>query len=119
MLVDSSVWIDHLRRPRSALVSLLERDLVLTHPFVIGELACGALRERDRFLDHLKRLPSAPVARDGEVMQLVDSVPLWGRGLGWVDAHLLASSRLAGTSLWTLDRALAEAAAALGVGGDA
>ena len=107
ILVDTSVWVDHLRSGNEGLVTLLSRDLVLTHPFVIGELACGAIRHRAMVLEHLSRLPRAASADDDEVMALVGTRRLFGRGIGWVDAHLLASALLSGARLMTLDQRLA------------
>ena len=106
-LVDSSVWIDHLRAPNEILSALIERREVLTHPFVIGEIALGAIRSRAAILAALDELPSAPVARDDDVMFLIEEHQLFGRGVGYVDAHLIAASRLRpGTKLWTRDRRL-------------
>jgi predicted nucleic acid-binding protein len=110
LLVDTSVWIEHLRRGSAALVECLEAGNVWTHPFIIGELACGNLRNRDEVLGLLTRLPQAPVAGHTEVLELVEARRLMGRGLGWIDMHLLASSLLAGVPLWTLDKPLAAAA---------
>ncbi|MBX3131991.1 MAG: hypothetical protein KF689_01220 [Gemmatimonadaceae bacterium] len=101
--------MEHLRRGVPALSEALEAGLVATHPFVIGELACGHIARRDAFLDDLARLPGAPEAEHDEVMALVKARRLAGRGLGWIDAHLLASARLAGMQLWTLDAALRNA----------
>lgn len=114
-LVDTSVWIDHLRQGNRALAALLEAGEVLCHPFVIGEVACGHLRQRQRILTLLASLPSAPLAGHEEVMRLVDGHRLAGSGIGWLDAHLLASTRLAGVRLWTLDRRLRVVARRLGV----
>jgi predicted nucleic acid-binding protein len=115
MLVDTSVWIEHLRRRHAALAAGLERGEVFTHPFVIGELACGGLRHRDEVLDLLSALPSCEEAEHEEVLSLVDRHKLMGSGLGWVDVHLLASARLSGERLWTIDRALARAARRLDI----
>lgn len=114
-LVDTSVWVDHLRSGNRTLVSLLEHDEVLTHPFVIGELACGHLRRRREILGLLNALPKAAVADHEEVLVLVEDHRLSGRGIGWVDAHLLASSRLSGARLITLDAPLLRAALLAGV----
>ena len=114
VLVDTSVWVDHLRRGNDDLVTLLEEAQSLCHPFVIGELACGNLSQRDRILSLLGALPQAPVAEHAEVLELVESRRLHGQGLGWIDMHLLASALLAGCPLWTLDRRLASAARKLG-----
>ena len=115
-LVDTSVWIDHLRRGSAELSGLLDQGAVLCHPFVVGELACGNLRRRDEILGHLQALPEAVTASHDEVLHLVHDQRLQGQGIGWVDAHLLASARLSGCRLWTRDRALAAMAAMLGVG---
>lgn len=113
ILVDTSVWIDHFRRGRPHLAKLLESGLVATHPFVIGELACGNLRRRAEILMHLRQLHSTPAASDAEVHALVTERRLYGRGIGWIDAHLLASCLLHRDTLWTLDKALSRAASAL------
>jgi hypothetical protein len=115
VLVDTSVWIDHLRRGNDDLAERLERGEVFTHPFVIGELACGNLYQRNRVLNLLADLPAAPVAEHEEVMGFIDAHTLQGIGLGWIDAHLLASAALARSSLWTLDRRLAAAADKIGL----
>jgi predicted nucleic acid-binding protein len=114
-LVDSSVWIQHFRNSLPALRDLLSEGLVLTHPFVIGEIACGSLKNRKRVLENLSELPAAVPATNEEVMRLLDDKGLWGKGLGWIDLHLLASSLLSGCQLWTLDAALGAAAASLKV----
>ena len=110
ILVDTSVWVDYLRRGNTGLRQLLDDAEVACHPFVIGELACGTLRNRDAILNMLAHLPGAPVAEHREVLALVGARHLMGRGLGWVDAHLLASALLAESQLWTLDRSLNGAA---------
>lgn len=111
ILVDTSVWVEHLRVGSSRLHTLLHDDQVLCHPFVMGELACGNLRRREQILDLLGALPEARLAEHHEVRHLLDSARLYGRGLGWVDLHLLASVLLSGCSLWTLDQPLQRAAA--------
>ena len=93
----------------------LSEGLVLMHPFVSGELACGNLKGRAAILSHLRALPQVKVASNAEVLQLIEDRRLWGRGLGWVDVHLLASALLSHCRFWTLDRKLAEAAAELGL----
>jgi hypothetical protein len=110
VLVDTSVWIDHFRRRNSGLTALLEEGAVLCHPFVVGELACGNLQNRKEVLDLLKALPPASLARQDEVLHLLQERRLYGQSLGWIDAHLLASAKLMGCPVWTLDRPLARAA---------
>ena len=116
ILVDTSVWIDHLRSTSAILSELLGDGEVLGHPFVLGELALGNLGRRAEILRMLRRLPQADSASHREVLQFVDREALFGRGIGYVDAHLLAAARLtAGTKLWTHDRRLQAVAAQLGV----
>ena len=116
MIVDTSVWVEHFRTGEPALAARLELGSVLLHPFVIGELACGNLRNRGEILTSLDRLPIPVLANDDEVLGLVERERLYGRGIGWIDVHLLASARLTGSPIWTLDRRLNEAAISLGVG---
>jgi predicted nucleic acid-binding protein len=115
VLVDTSVWVDHLRRGNAQLAARLEQGEVESHPFVIGELSCGKLQRRAELLALLGSLPRVLQAEHGEVLDFIDTHHLWGRGLGWVDAHLLASTRLSRTALWTLDRRLAVEAGRLGL----
>lgn len=116
ILVDTSVWVDHLRRGDIVLASLLQSCQVLVHPFVIGELALGGLRPDTQALALLQALPEASVATDPEVLLLIATHNLSGRGIGYVDAHLLAAARLTpGASLWTRDKRLQTAAAHLNV----
>jgi predicted nucleic acid-binding protein len=116
ILVDTSVWIDHLRTGNEMLSVLLEGRRVLGHPFVAGELALGNLRGRDVILRALRSLPQATVASDKEVLHFIDRELLFGRGIGYVDAHLLAAARLTrGATLWTRDRRLQAVAAELGL----
>lgn len=107
ILVDTSVWVDHLRAGDKKLTALLEVGRVLTHPFVIGELALGNLRQRETVLRALSDLPQASAATDTEVLHFIDRHALFRRGVGYVDAHLLAAVRLtARAELWTNDRRL-------------
>ncbi|WP_027156927.1 type II toxin-antitoxin system VapC family toxin [Methylobacter luteus] len=115
MLVDTSVWIDHLRRSDAELAAMLLEGQVLVHPWVVGELACGNLQDRKLVLGLLQSLPSAPVASAGEVLFFIEKHALMGRGIGYVDVHLLAAARLAGTRLWTRDRQLVVVADELGM----
>jgi predicted nucleic acid-binding protein len=110
VLVDTSVWIQHFRTGEPRLSELLSEGLVLMHPFVLGELACGNLKNRATILSDLEALPAAPVATHTETLHLIDSRRLFGRGLGWVDLHLLASALISNCKLWTLDRRLRAAA---------
>lgn len=115
ILVDTSVWIDHLRAGNQMLVDLLETGAVLTHPFVIGELALGSLRQRKLILDAVADLPLVRVATDSEVLHYIDKFALFARGVGYVDCHLLAAVRLtASAKLWTHDKHLAAFAEELG-----
>lgn len=107
ILVDTSVWIDHLRFGDSALINLLNTSQVLVHPFVIGELACGNLKQRTAVLTLLQDLPAAPIATDDEVLFFIETHRLMGRGIGYVDAHLLSAVSLMGAArLWTRDKRL-------------
>jgi predicted nucleic acid-binding protein len=116
ILVDTSVWIDHLRSGSPALVKLLEDQGVLTHPFVVGELACGSIRGRAEFLHLLGSLPQAAMATDDEVLHFIENHSLMGRGIGYVGAHLLASVALTHSArLETGDTRLAAVAARLGL----
>lgn len=115
VLVDTSVWVDHLRRSNPRLVDLLNEGAVAVHPYVIGELACGNMRNRVEILSLLKALPVALEVMHEEALYFLENEKLYGRGLGWVDMNLLASARLQGVGLWTLDRALASAAKNLGI----
>jgi len=111
ILVDTSVWIDHFRKADSALVNLLATGLVLIHPYVIGELALGNLRQRDVILETLNNLPYVKSVTDDEVLTFINQSKLYGLGIGYIDAHLLASVRLTpGTLLWTQDKRLRIAA---------
>lgn len=115
ILVDTSVWIDHLRIGDEKLASLLDSNLVLTHPFVVGELACGNLRNRESMLGLLQALPQATVATDTEVLFFIERHVLMGQGIGYIDAHLLASASLSNTArLWTRDTRLGKVAAEMG-----
>lgn len=116
ILVDTSVWVEHLRAGNKRLADLLNGGVVLTHPFVIGELALGNLRRRDPVLSDLSDLPRAITATDAEVLHLIERRALAGRGIGYIDAHLLATVQLTvGAKLWTHDRSLQRVANALGL----
>lgn len=115
ILVDTSVWVEHLRRGLPRLATLLQEGEVLIHPWVIGELACGNLRNRSQVLDLLQGLPAATVASDADVLLLIEREQLMGRGIGYVAAHLVAAARLSYCRLWTQDRRLAAVALEQGV----
>ena len=116
ILVDSSIWADHIRASLPALVVRLERGDVAVHPAVIGEIAMGSLRQRGGFLAMMAGLPHIDVATDAEVLGFVNRHQLFGLGIGWIDAHLLASVQLTAMArLWTRDRRLHEAATRLGL----
>ena len=110
VLADTSIWIDHFRRGHAGLAGQLSEGRVLVHPFIVGELACGNLKNRDITLSNLRALPGAKVASNDEVLRLVNDRRLWGSGLGWIDVHLLASALLTGCDFWTLDLRLKKAA---------
>ncbi len=119
ILVDTSVWVDHLRHSDEKLASLLHDGRVMTHPFVVGELALGNLRRRGAVLGAMQDLPAANVASDMEVLALIAAEALHGLGIGYVDAHLLAAVRLTpDAQLWSRDKRLAKVAKHLSVAAD-
>jgi predicted nucleic acid-binding protein len=113
VLVDTSVWITHLREGNEKLVTLLDRGEVLCHPFIIGELACGTIRNRKEIVSLLQLLPVVIPANHEEVMGFIGMNRLMGKGMGYIDMCLLASARLTGIPLWTLDKKLDETAGEL------
>ena len=115
ILVDASVWIDHLRTSEKRLLHLLNDGSVLTHPLVIEELACGYLRDRSTIIENLQALPSAPVATHTEIVGLISKETLYGVGLGAVDVHLIASAMLSSASLWSKDKVLSREARRLSI----
>lgn len=116
MMVDTSVWIDHLNGKDGSLVDYLEQGLVATHAFVVGELACGNMKNRQQILDSLRQLPRLRAATDTEVQFFIEQKQLMGKGVGYIDMHLLAAVLLDGTvKLWTRDVRLQLLAIALGV----
>jgi len=115
ILVDSSVWVDHLRKGDRQLATLLDLGLVLCHPFVLGELALGQIKNRSEILSYLTALPLARSARHREVMHLVQTRKLHAQGVGWVDVHLIASALLTHCKLLTRDKSLASLAQQLGL----
>ncbi len=116
ILVDTSIWIDHFRHGLPTLELALESEQVLMHPWIVGELSLGNLRNREQILTYLQQLPETLLATTEEVQKLIRSARLFGRGIGFIDAQLLASARLTpGTTLWTADRRLHACAIELGV----
>lgn len=114
ILVDTSVWVEHFRSGTVGLEELLHHGRVACHPFIIGELACGNLKNRKEILSLLKDLPMVDQAEDDEVLQFIEARKLMGKGLGYIDIHLLISSILAGMPLWTLDQRLHKLATEMG-----
>ncbi len=110
VLVDTSIWVSHLRDSHPELKKQLLEGKVVCHPFVIGELACGNLRNRKEILRLLRALPMAQQAGDEEILRFIEAKYLMGLGLGLIDMHLLASALLSGISLWTLDNPLKKGA---------
>lgn len=115
VLVDTSVWVAHLQKGIGGLEVLLNEGDVICHPFVVGELACGNLKNRAEILSLLQTLPIAVHAEHEEVMHFIENYSLMGKGLGYIDVHLLASAMLAKVSLWTLDKKLKEISSKLGL----
>ena len=114
ILVDTSIWIDHLRKGDITLIELLNANKVLAHPFVIGEIACGNLNNRKEILSMLDRLPKVKTAENEEVLYFISENGLMGRGIGFIDAHLLASTLLMqNTFIWTRDKRLSQVASHL------
>jgi predicted nucleic acid-binding protein len=107
ILVDTSVWVDHFRNRRTPLAGLLDEGLVVCHPFVVGEIALGSLKNRREILELLSSLPAAAVAGHDDAMALASRRSVFGKGIGWVDLHLIASALIERLPLWTLDRRLA------------
>ena len=115
ILADTSVWVNHFRSADSQLARMLVEEDVGLHPFVLGEIAAGNLRDRTRVLNYLSCLPQSAIAEEAEVHHLLQSERLWGTGLGWVDLHILAAVRLRGWRLYSADRAMNRIAAQLGI----
>jgi predicted nucleic acid-binding protein len=113
VLVDTSVWVSHLRDGNPGLAGLLDDGRAMCHPLIVGELACGNLKDRAAILSHLRLLPMSTEAEHHEVLSFIETHRLMGTGLGYVDVHLMASAVLTGVPLWTLDKKLAQAADSL------
>lgn len=115
VLVDTSVWVAHFREGNSGLASLLNSGQVCCHPLIVGELACGNLKQRSEILSLLRALPSVVVAEHDEVIDLIENQRLMGKGLGFIDMHLIASALMSRVTLWTFDRKMSQFAALLGL----
>jgi len=115
VLVDTSVWVSHLRDGNVGLERLLNDGEVVCHPFIVGELACGNLKNRDEILTYLQSLPIAILAEDEEVLQFIKNNQLMGKGLGYIDVHLIASAVLTEVHLWTFDKILDKFAKKIGI----
>lgn len=115
VLVDTSVWVDHLRIKNARLDNLLNESEVLCHPFIVGELACGNITNRVEILSLLRALPMSAIAEHNEVMSFIDNYHLMAKGLGYIDMHLLASAMLTSVPLWTLDKKLNKVSSELGL----
>jgi predicted nucleic acid-binding protein len=115
VLVDTSVWVSHLRDGNTEMENLLNNGSVLCHPLIVGELACGNLQDRAVILSLLKLLPMSIEAAHEEVFAFIDNKRLMGKGIGYVDAQLVASALLTGVPIWTLDKKLAQVADGLNI----
>jgi len=115
VLVDTSVWVRHFREGAPNLERLLDDGEVMSHPFIIGELACGHLKNRQEILSLLQVLPLATQAKHEEILQFIEQNRLLGKGLGYIDVHLSASAVLTGVPIWTYDKRLNEANEGMGI----
>lgn len=115
ILADTSVWIDHFRKGLPELGQSLRRSEVVMHPFIVGELACGNFSNRKATLELLQQLRSVDVAEHDEVMNFIRVREIHGRGIGYVDVHLLATAAIEGCRLWSVDKRLNAVASSLGI----
>lgn len=115
VLVDTSVWVSHLRDGNTEMAALLNNGNVLCHPLIVGALACGNLKDRAVILSFLKLLPMCIEAEHEEVLSFIENNRIMGKGIGYADAQLVASSVLTGVPIWTLDKKLAQVADSLHV----
>ena len=118
ILVDTSVWIKHLRENEKNLVRLLEQGLVACHPFIIGELACGGIKNRHEIISLLNDLPSTDILDHYDIMEFIEYRKIMNKGIGYVDVHLLGSALVTETPLWTFDKALKKIANLLSISYD-
>jgi predicted nucleic acid-binding protein len=114
-LIDTSIWVNHLRTPDERVASLMANNEVGTHPLVIGELAVGNLKDRAKTLKYFRRLEQPSIPADEEVHYFLESRQLYGKGIGWIDMHMLAAAKLSGWSLYTADAAMGAAARQIGI----
>ena len=115
VLVDTSVWVSHLRDGGVGLEKLLNDGGVVCHPFIVGELACGNLKNRHEILTFLQSLPMTILAEDGEVLKFIENHQLMGKGLGYIDVHLIAAAVLTDVPIWTFDKTLEKITKKIGI----
>ena len=115
VLVDTSVWVSHLRNGDVGLEKLLNDGEVVCHPFIVGELACGNLKNRHEILIYLQSLPMTTLAEEGEVLKFIENHQLMGKGLGYIDVHLITAAVLTDVPLWTLDETLGKITKKIGI----
>ncbi|NWG04373.1 MAG: PIN domain-containing protein [Syntrophaceae bacterium] len=115
VLVDTSVWVSHLREGSEGLKKLLNDGEVVCHPFIVGELACGNLKNRREILAYLQSLPMTILAEDEEVLKFIENNQLIGKGLGYIDIHLIASAILTDVPVWTFDKTLNKITKKIGI----
>jgi predicted nucleic acid-binding protein len=115
VLVDTSVWVKHLREGEKNLAQLLEQGLVACHPFIIGELACGGIQNRHEIMSLLNDLPSTDTLDHDDIMEFIEYRKMMNKGIGYIDVHLLASALISETPLWTFDKALNKVANQLSI----
>ena len=118
VLVDTSVWIKHLREGDQNLIRLLEQGLVACHPFIIGEIACGGIKNRFEIINLLNDLPSTEIIDHSDIMEFIESRKIMNKGIGYIDVHLLGSALVSDTPLWTFDKALRKTAIKFSIGYD-
>lgn len=116
VLVDTSVWVEHLRKGNAELKTLLNRGEVICHPFIVGELACGSIKNRSEILSLLRSLPTSVQSENEEVLQFIETHDLMAKGAGYIDMHLSASAVLTGVTIWTFDKNLAKICELLNIG---